>query len=139
MEALSLATEGAPAQDNKAPRQPGAGTSATTKPKNKKAKKRANSAAGANASASPTPANKSAKKAKQNKASAVVKYTGLGLRPIVDDFSDRQSVVSCDNESVYSPTLYEEAASFISSCVAFPSDYFISAKLFNHLRCSLCF
>jgi hypothetical protein len=42
------------------------------------------------------------------------KEAGLGARPIVDDYSDRQSIISYD-ESVESPTLYEEASTFISS------------------------
>jgi len=42
--------------------------------------------------------------------------SGLGARPIVDDFSDRQSIISYgDKEFVESPTLYEEASTFISS------------------------
>jgi hypothetical protein len=42
--------------------------------------------------------------------------SGLGDRPIVDDCSDRQSIISYgDEESVESPTLYEEASTFISS------------------------
>lgn len=132
MEALSLATKGAPGQDGKASAQSGAGTSPTMKPKKKKAKKSvipAGPAASGSASACPTPTSKFYKKAKQSKASAVVKYTGLGARPIVDDFSDRQSVVSYDKESVYSPTLYEEAASFISSCVTFPFVCLICVEL----------
>ncbi|KAF8911084.1 hypothetical protein CPB84DRAFT_1763318 [Gymnopilus junonius] len=44
---------------------------------------------------------------------SLVKLIGLGARPIVDDYSDRQSIISCDNESV-GPTLYEEASTFIS-------------------------
>ena len=39
---------------------------------------------------------------------------GLGSRPIVDDISDRLSVISQDNESVGTPTLYDEASTFIS-------------------------
>lgn len=50
---------------------------------------------------------------------AVTNFTGLGARSIVDDYSDRQSVVSYD-ESDPSPTLYEEASTFISSCVSIP-------------------
>jgi len=38
--------------------------------------------------------------------------TGLGTRPVVDDVSDRLSVVSHD--SAWAPTLYEEASTFIS-------------------------
>lgn len=45
---------------------------------------------------------------------------GLGARSIVDDYSDKQSIVSCDDESdVGVPTLYEEASTFISSYVLF--------------------
>ncbi|PPQ81226.1 hypothetical protein CVT25_015750 [Psilocybe cyanescens] len=51
---------------------------------------------------------------------AVVNFTGLGSRSIVDDYSDRQSVVSYDNESFTSPTLYEEASTFISSFLSNP-------------------
>ena len=40
--------------------------------------------------------------------------TGLGSRPIVDDISDRLSVISQDNESAETPTLYDEASTFIS-------------------------
>ena len=40
--------------------------------------------------------------------------TGLGSRPIVDDVSDILSVISQDNESVETPTLYDEASTFIS-------------------------
>ncbi|PPR04946.1 hypothetical protein CVT24_010403 [Panaeolus cyanescens] len=45
--------------------------------------------------------------------------TGLGSRPIVDDLSDRLSVISDDNESV-APTKYEEAAHFISLFLSNP-------------------
>ncbi|KAF8968392.1 hypothetical protein BDZ97DRAFT_1916228 [Flammula alnicola] len=51
---------------------------------------------------------------------SIIRYTGLGARPIVDDVSDRQSVISYDNESVGSPTLYEEASTFISSFLSNP-------------------
>lgn len=57
-------------------------------------------------------------KTKGDQGNELVKFTGLGARPIVDDFSDRQSIVSYDNESVLSldsPSLYEEASNFISS------------------------
>jgi hypothetical protein len=50
------------------------------------------------------------------KASAVLPSTGLGDRDIVDDFSDTHSVVSFNGGTVgASPTLYEEAATYISS------------------------
>lgn len=53
---------------------------------------------------------------------SIVHFTGLGLRPIVDDYSDRQSVMSYDYDEASSvggatPTLYEEASTFISSYV----------------------
>ncbi|KAH9483976.1 hypothetical protein JR316_0003454 [Psilocybe cubensis] len=50
---------------------------------------------------------------------AVSNLTGLGARSIVDDYSDRLSVVSYD-ESDPSPTLYEEASTFISSFLSNP-------------------
>ncbi|KJA20257.1 hypothetical protein HYPSUDRAFT_68665 [Hypholoma sublateritium FD-334 SS-4] len=123
MEALTLVAKGTPEQDKKASAQPGAGMSPMAKQKRKKGKKSAVPAgptASGSVSTSPAPTSKSLKKAKHGKANAVVKYTGLGARPIVDDFSDQQSIVSYDNESVYSPTLYEEAASFISSFLSNP-------------------
>lgn len=43
-----------------------------------------------------------------------VALVGLGSRPIVDDISDRLSVVSQDKESVGTSTLYDEASTFIS-------------------------
>jgi len=53
--------------------------------------------------------------------------SGLGARSIVDDYSDKQSIISYeDNESVGLPTLYEEASTFISSYVLF--DYFLSSR-----------
>ncbi|KDR81765.1 hypothetical protein GALMADRAFT_207176 [Galerina marginata CBS 339.88] len=51
---------------------------------------------------------------------SVMKFTGLGERPIVDDYSDRQSIISYETESVASPTLYEEASVFISSFLSNP-------------------
>jgi hypothetical protein len=45
--------------------------------------------------------------------------SGLGTRSIVDDYSDKQSIISYDDESVGLPTLYEEASTFISSYVLF--------------------
>ena len=50
---------------------------------------------------------------------------GLGARSIVDDYSDKQSIISYDDESVGLPTVYEEASTFISSYVLF--DYFLSS------------
>ncbi|KAF9036689.1 hypothetical protein BJ165DRAFT_1505192 [Panaeolus papilionaceus] len=47
------------------------------------------------------------------------RLTGLGFRPIVDDLSDRLSVISDDAESV-APTKYEEAAHFISLFLSNP-------------------
>ncbi|KAJ3504016.1 hypothetical protein NLJ89_g8162 [Agrocybe chaxingu] len=67
----------------------------------------------------PNPASIASLKATQREETAVVKHLGLGERPIVDDVSDCHSVVSCD-ESVTGPSLYEEAASFISSFLSNP-------------------
>ncbi|CAA7265418.1 unnamed protein product [Cyclocybe aegerita] len=68
---------------------------------------------------SPNPAPITSLKVTQIEETAVVKHLGLGERPIVDDVSDCHSVVSCD-ESVAGPSLYEEAASFISSFLSNP-------------------
>jgi hypothetical protein len=43
---------------------------------------------------------------------------GLGQRPIVDDLSEQISVISGSK----TPTVYEEASTFISMCVPSPSD-----------------
>jgi len=50
---------------------------------------------------------------------------GLGARSIVDDYSDKQSIISYDDGSVGLPTVYEEASTFISSYVLF--NYFLSS------------
>lgn len=95
---------------------------------NKERKKKKNKAAAnatiqpaSSAYPSPAPSPKAGKK-KRSVAptspvaeTSLVAYTGLGSRAIVDDLSDRQSVISWEDESVHSPTLYEEASSFISS------------------------
>ncbi|KAF4615365.1 hypothetical protein D9613_003264 [Agrocybe pediades] len=60
---------------------------------------------------------------------SIVRFTGLGSRPIVDDYSDQQSVVSTQYDLDYetgssvggaAPTLYEEASTFISSFLSNP-------------------
>lgn len=86
--------------------------------KEKKAKKLA-AAQAANAYPSPAPSPKVAKKKVGGTSPQPAKHSGLGERPIVDDVSDRLSVVSGDNESIVGPTLYEEAATFISSYVIY--------------------
>lgn len=55
---------------------------------------------------------------------------GLGARSIVDDYSDKQSIISYDDESVGLPTLYEEASTFISSYVLF--NYFLLSTMRVH-------
>ncbi|KAF9476344.1 hypothetical protein BDN70DRAFT_179937 [Pholiota conissans] len=107
------------------------GTSPSSSTKEKKAKKKKNATSAAaselasNAYPSPAPSPKANKQKKVViPASPVVDtsvtiHTGLGSRAIVDDLSDRQSVISC-NESETSPTLYEEASTFISSFLSNP-------------------
>lgn len=51
----------------------------------------------------------------------LIEVSGLGARPIVDDCSDRQSIISYgDKEFAETPTLYEEASTFISSFLSNP-------------------
>jgi len=47
------------------------------------------------------------------KAISAIEHLGLGQRPIVDDLSERLSVTSGDR----TPTVYEEASTYISRCV----------------------
>ena len=47
---------------------------------------------------------------------SAIEQLGLGQRPIVDDLSEQQSVISGDK----TPTVYEEASTFISRCVLLP-------------------
>lgn len=44
----------------------------------------------------------------------------FGSRSIVDDYSDKQSIISYDDEFVGLPTLYEEASTYISSFLSNP-------------------
>jgi hypothetical protein len=91
------------------------------KKKNKKAAANATIQPASSAYPSPAPSPKAGKKKRSVTptspvaGTSLVAYTGLGSRAVVDDLSDRQSVISCEDESVHSPTLYEEASSFISS------------------------
>lgn len=62
----------------------------------------------------PTPLKKRSSKSNASSSTAVVKPTGLGLRPIVDDLSDHVSVGSSEQESTTGPSLYDEASIFIS-------------------------
>jgi hypothetical protein len=50
------------------------------------------------------------------KVVSAIEHLGLGQRPIVDDLSERLSVISGDR----TPTVYEEASTYISMC-ALPS------------------
>ena len=45
-----------------------------------------------------------------------MEHLGLGQRPIVDDLSEQLSVISGDR----TPTVYEEASTYISMCVPSP-------------------
>lgn len=45
-----------------------------------------------------------------------MEHLGLGQRPIVDDLSEQLSVISGDR----TPTVYEEASTYISMCVPLP-------------------
>jgi hypothetical protein len=103
------------------------GPSLTASNKERKKKKKNKAATNAtiqlasSAYPSPAPSPKAGKKKRSATPTSpvvetsLVAYTGLGSRAIVDDLSDRHSVISCEDESVHSPTLYEEASSFISS------------------------
>ena len=44
---------------------------------------------------------------------SAIEQLGLGQRPIVDDLSEQLSVISGDK----TPTVYEEASTYISMCV----------------------
>lgn len=48
---------------------------------------------------------------------SAIEQLGLGQRPIVDDLSEQLSVISGDK----TPTVYEEASTYISMCVLLPS------------------
>ncbi|KAF9533460.1 hypothetical protein CPB83DRAFT_866938 [Crepidotus variabilis] len=94
--------------------------------KSRKEKKKAKAAQAAEATATaaypspaPSPKKEKIKSPPNSPSKAVVKATGLGSRPIVDDISDRQSVVS-EQDSTVSPTLYEEASTFISRFLSNP-------------------
>ena len=53
---------------------------------------------------------------------SAIEQLGLGQRPIVDDLSEQLSVISGDK----TPTVYEEASTYISMCVLFltPIEYY---------------
>ena len=51
------------------------------------------------------------------KVVSAFEHLGLGQRPIVDDLSEQLSVISGDK----TPTVYEEASTYISMCVLLPS------------------
>ncbi|PPQ76624.1 hypothetical protein CVT26_012731 [Gymnopilus dilepis] len=139
MKGLTLATpEPSPKKANpkskkeKAVQQPEAVSSAgEDKKRKRKAKKKKKAArAAADAYPSPAPSPKALKTAQALvpasgthnwfEEMSLGKFVGLGSRPIVDDYSDRQSVISFDSESVSSPTLYEEASLFISRFLSNP-------------------
>ena len=50
---------------------------------------------------------------------SAIEQLGLGQRPIVDDLSEQLSVISGDK----TPTVYEEASTYISRCVSSPPTF----------------
>ena len=58
---------------------------------------------------------------------SAIEQLGLGQRPIVDDLSEQLSVISGDK----TPTVYEEASTYISMCVLLLCFTPIEYKLLN--------
>lgn len=117
MEALTLSGE--PSNEPEF-RDIGAGDIATRrvseKRRKRKAKKQQNKVSFKTPVPSPTLPLQPEEERSRDTASVVLPSAGLGDRGIVDDFSDTQSIVSFNGGLVStSPTLYEEAATYISS------------------------